>query len=94
MSLSGKNSYCDKKGLLKVLGYSRHEIWTLKSAKKVITENSSATLRSFCGREVSSSRQRVKYGLDYFWDHFLDHFWTIFLDHFEVGSTPLVLREG
>ena len=39
----------------KVLGYSRHAIWTLKSAKKVITENSSATPRSFCGREVSSS---------------------------------------
>ena len=42
---------------------------------------------------------RVKYGLDYFLDHF---FWTIFfldlfffLDHFirGGGSTPLVLRE-
>ena len=30
----------------KVLGYSRHAIWTPKSAQKVITENSSTTLRS------------------------------------------------
>ena len=39
----------------KVLGYSRHAIWMLKSAKKVIIENSSATPRLFCGRKVSSS---------------------------------------
>ena len=31
-------------------------------------------------------RQRVKYGLDYF----LNHFWTILMG----GKTPLVLREG
>ena len=40
---------------------------------------------------------RVKYGLDYFLDHFFGlFFWTIFfLDHFirGGGSTPLVLRE-
>ena len=34
---------------------------------------------------------RVKYGLDYFLDHFFGPF---FLDHFiRGGSTPLVLRE-
>ena len=39
---------------------------------------------------------RVKYGLDYFLDHFfLDYFFRpFFLDHFiRGGSTPLVLRE-
>ena len=46
--LSGKHLYYDKKGQLKDLGYSRHAIWT------PIKSNSSATPRSYCGRELSS----------------------------------------
>ena len=36
-----------KKVILKMLGYSRYTIWTPKSAKKVIAENSFATPQSY-----------------------------------------------
>ena len=44
-----------RKVCLKVLGYSVHAIWTPKSAKKVITESSSESHRSYCGCELSCS---------------------------------------
>lgn len=36
-----------KKVILKILGYSRYTIWTPKSAKKVIAENSFAKPQSY-----------------------------------------------
>ena len=56
-----------RKVCLKVLGYSVHAIWTPKSAKKVITESSSESHRSYYGRELSSTLPPQPNLHKYFW---------------------------